>query len=606
MKDSVFMLCAFASILLINGCSLSSDVMKMDDSEDFEAYALKWAPSEDAFVAVQRVAKPAIDARQWEKAAAVFERFQPKFPSMQKRFSEIIGILKARESQLEVTNLGSGVNTGFNEIKPSLTPDGKRLYFASDRPGGKGELDIYLSQFEDGKWSPAMNLGDRINTSEHETINSISFDGTSILLYGGFPGHMGNGDNFFFEKAEKGWSTIKHFPPMVNSKAWDSDAFFTPDGKAVLITSDREGVQGKRVSKGTPFHGSEAGNSDIWISFRRGNTWSPPINLGPMINTPYCERSPFLHPDGKTLYFSSDGHPGLGKLDVFKSVRLNERTWTEWSEPVNLGKEINTSDDDWAYKITTDGKFAAFSASDRPGGFGMNDIYITSLPVAAQPESKAVTITGTVLDENGNPIGANIMVQDLETGDIIGELRSDPQTGKILFTVPTGKNFGIYLEREGYYPDAKNLDLRGYNPTGEGDDNFAFNFNMKSLEALKTMRDKYGELLSQRVNNIFFDFNKYELKKESFFELERLYRFLEQNPDIRVKIEAHTDDIGSDAFNLDLSMKRARAVVDYLISKGLTTERLVPVGHGESRPEVPNDTEENRALNRRVEFRIAE
>lgn len=644
------LLATLAAVLLLGGCSLSRNLSSMDDPDDYEAYAKKWAPSEDAFIAVQRLAKPYIDKRDWEGAASLFARYAPSFPGMEKRFAEIDRVLRAPTANLEVKNLGTGINSPANEIKPSMTADGTRLYFASDREGGRGELDVYVSKFENGAWQPAQNLGERINTPDHETINGISFDGTMILLYGGFTGHRGGGDNFYFEKTERGWSPIQHIPAPVNGITWDSDAFTTADGKAMLFTSDRAGVIGKVVPKGTKFHGSEAGNSDIWVSVRRGKQWLPPMNLGPKINTPFCERSAFLHPDGKTLYFSSDGHPGLGKLDVFRSVRLREDSWTEWSEPVNVGKEINTSEDDWGYKVSTDGKTAVFSSSELPGGSGQNDIYLIDLPTAAQPASEVATITGRILDENGNPVGATIRWGNLETGTEEGEVQSDPQTGEYVVTLPLDKLHELIFLREGYYPSSTSIDLRrnganngrngndpngrngndpngrnngndpnGRNGAGTGDPNdpnnrngnndprnFAVDIKLTSVESLKSKRDKYGELLAQRVNNIFFDFAKWELRPESNYELERLRLFLESNPDIRIQIGAHTDDVGSDDFNMNLSLKRAQSVVDYIIAKGISKGRLLAKGYGETRPEVANDTEENRARNRRVEFRIAE
>ncbi len=643
----------FASLLALAGCSLSRELSKMEDIDDFQAYADKWAPSEDAFVAVQRLAKPFIDKKDWNGAIDVFERYRSRFPGMEKRFETIMGLLRAPASDLRVENLGSGINTSANEIKPSLTADGTRLYFASDRDGGKGLLDIYASTFENDEWQPAVNLGDRINTTDHETINSISFDGTAIFLYGGFVGHMGNGDNFWFEKQEKGWSHIMHLPQPVNGKFWDSDATPTSDGRAILFTSDRPGGTGKQVPKGEQYHGSTAGNSDIWVSVRRGKQWMAPLNLGPIINTPYCERSAFLHPDGKTLYFSSDGHPGLGRLDVFKSVRLKEGSWTEWSEPVNLGKGINTAEDDWGYKVSTDGRFAFFSSSDLPGGRGKNDIYMIGLPVEAQPESEVATIRGRIVDENGNPVGVNIKFGDLASGLEEGEARSDPQTGEYVVTLPLGKLYGMYFEHEGYYPTSANLDLRRGGDGGSGRDGrsgtggsgrdgrtgdgrdgagsdgrsgdgagsrmggwdpfaddssrlYDLHITMNSVEGMRSKRDQYGELLAQRVNNIFFEFAKWDLQPESHQELDRLVRFLETNPDIRIQLGAHTDDIGSDSYNMDLSFKRAQAVVDYLISRKVDKNRLVAKGYGKARPEVPNDSDENRARNRRVEFRIAE
>lgn len=743
----------FAPLLLtlvVTACSLSKDIANMDDLDDYAAYADKWAPNEDAFVAVQRLATPALNGKDWKSAADIFEQWKPRFPLMERRFTTIIGMLRGTTQPLEIRNLGGAINTSYNEIKPSVTSDGSRLYFArDDEENGRGGLDIYVAQYENDAWQPAQNLGERINSKEHETINGLSFDGTMILIYGGFHGHLGNGDNYYFEKTPNGWSPIRHFPVPVNGNSWDSDGFITADGKALIFTSDRPGGVGPRVPKGTAYHGSAAGNSDIWVAVKRGNTWMAPINLGAVINTPYCERSAFLHPDGRTLYFSSDGHPGLGKLDVFKSVRLNENSWTEWSEPVNLGREINTPEDDWGYKVSLDGKYAYFSASDRAGGLGQNDIFMIELPTEARPASEVASVIGRITDENGNPVGADIFVQDLKTGAIEAQLRSDPETGEFMLTVPQdGKELGIFFEKEGYYPDSRTLTMNpdgtlatniggdgsgrdgdgsgrdgsgrdgdgsgrdgrdgnggdrngrsgsdrdgsgrdgrgndrdgagrdgsgrdttgmsgsgrdgsgrdgsrrdgsgrdgdgsgrdgsgrdgsgrdgsgrdgsgrdgssrdgsgrdgsGRDGFGDGNDVARINFDvqLKSVASMMSQRDKYGQLLAQRVNNIFFDFNRWELRPESFFELDRLVRFLETNAAIAIEIGAHTDDVGTDEYNNDLSRKRAQSVVDYLISKQVASNRLKAIGYGESRPEAPNDTEENRALNRRVEFRIAE
>ena len=292
-------LCAAAGIA---GCSLSRDLSKMEEPEEYAAYEEKWGPTEDAFLALQRASKPLVDKKDWPGAIALYEKLKPKFPGMEKRFDAILGLLRApRDTSVQVQNLGSAINSRFNEIKPSVTADGTRLYFASNREDGVGELDIYVSKMQDGVWLPAQNLGDKINTKAHETLNSISFDGTQIYLYGGFPGHIDNGDNYYFEKTDKGWSAIQHLPFPVNSNMWDSDAFMTADGKALLFTSDRPGGIGKVIAKGTKFHGGEGGNSDLWVSIKRGTQWLPPMNLGNKINTPYCERSPFLHPDAFAL-----------------------------------------------------------------------------------------------------------------------------------------------------------------------------------------------------------------------------------------------------------------------------------------------------------------
>lgn len=644
-------------------CSVTPELTEVRATDDLDSYVKTYAPSEDAFVAVQRIAKPFIDRRDYDGAIAVFEKYKDKFPTMRVRMEKIIQVLRAPSSNLHVTNLGPGINSQFDEIKPTITADGTRMYFASkDRPNGFGGLDLYISKKEGETWGVAQNLGQSINSRDHESINNISTDGTKIVLYGAFEGHMGRGDNFYFEKTSQGWSRIRVFPPPVNSADWDSDGFFTADGRAFLFTSDRTGVLGDRHPKGDPelqmypFHGSYGGNTDIFVCFRIGSGWSEPLNLGSIINTPYCERSAYLHPDGKTLYFSSDGHYGLGKLDVFKSVRLRDDSWTEWSEPVNLGKDINTAEDDWGYKVSIDGELSYFSASGKQGGYGQSDLYSISLPKEVQPSEKVITITGKVLDENGNPVtGINgltwddlkkrgwklldengnpvdgsgqidwaearkrgwrlvdqsgnpiamdgiIKWEDLATKKSLGELQIDPQTGEFSISVPLGKKYGLFADIPGFYPDSKVIDLTNVKDPR----NIKINFDLRSLESMRTKRDKWGDLLAARVNNIFFDFDKYDLKPESFSELDRLVTFIESNPGLRIEIAAHTDSKGTDDYNLKLSEKRAQSVVSYLIEHHIPQNRLASKGYGESRPIADNNTDDGMAMNRRVEFRIAE
>ena len=586
------------------GCSNSSKLLVESTTEDdFDFIVRAYAPSEDAWVAVQRIAGKYINRRRWKDAIDVYEKYRDRFPNMQGRFDSILAMLKAPMRPIRVKNLGYAVNSRANEFKPSVSGDETKIYFSSDdRPGGKGGNDIWVSTFENNKWQPAKNLGAPINSPEHESINSISADGRYIVLYGGYEGHLGGGDNFYYEKTADGWSSIQHFPYPINTEYFESDGYFTADGQAFFFTSDRPGGIGEYHPKGRePYHGSWAGNLDIYVVVRQGDGWSKPINLGPVINTPYAERSPFLHADGKTLYFSSDGHLGFGRLDVFKSVRLNEDSWTEWSTPVNLGKEINTADDDWGYKVSTSGLVAYFASSAIIGGLGHGDIYRITLPKEVQPEKKVLAISGTVFDEDGNPVpNAVVRWEDLEKSKTIGEVRSDPADGKYFITLAQGRLYGYYAEKPGYYPTSQNVDLRDTSITKRTVD-----------IVITSLAGMLRKELAQRINNIFFDFDKYELRPESYPELDRLVDFIKnnqsfftENPDVRIEIGAHTDDKGTEEYNLRLSQNRARSVVDYLTRNGIPGDLIITKGYGESKPQVPNDSEEHRALNRRVEFKL--
>jgi outer membrane protein OmpA-like peptidoglycan-associated protein len=569
------------------------DLETITSEEELKQYIYQLAPSEDAFVALQRLAASNINKKDWTGAVKLFQKYQEWFPEMSAKFQQIEELLNAPSQNLVTTNI-ENVNTKDNEYFPVITIDSKKMYFTgSGRTDNlKGE-DIFYSDFINGLWMPAERMKKPFSTKDDDAVNSVSADGNILVLFGNYKGAFGGGDNFFAEKTAAGWSEIKAFPNPLNTKYWECDGFLTADGKSFIFTSDRKGGVGDFHRGGYFFHGGYEGNTDIYVSVKTDSGWGVPVNLGSIINTPYAERSPFLHPDGKTLYFSSDAHYGLGGLDVFKSVRLNDSSWTEWNEPVNLGKDINTSGNDIAYKITTDGKLAYFS-SDRAGGKGGYDIYSVTLPEEAKPEKNVFTISGKVTDENDSSLEAVIKWFDLSTNKNIGSLKSDPETGNYTITLPVGIAYSYFAEKQGYYSVSKEVDLIEEKSFGERTENIR-------MVSIKSMQESEQPV---QLNNIYFDFDSYELKPESFSELDRLYKFLNDNPEIKVEISAHTDASGSDDYNLELSQKRAESVVNYLISNGISSDRLIAKGYGESQPIADNETEQGRALNRRVEMKI--
>jgi outer membrane protein OmpA-like peptidoglycan-associated protein len=585
-------------IIFISFPSSSYAQIIIDDGQDPEYYenlVNLYAPSEDAFIALQHLAGFQISKREWEKAIKIYERYRPKFPHMKERFDIITGILKAPGEGLLKVNMGGNINSLAPEYCPVLSPDMKKIYFTGrDREDGYGGEDVYISYYIQMRWSIARPLTQKINTESNEFINSISADANILVLFGNYIDQLGRGDNFYVEKIKSGWSDIMHYPEPVNSKWWDADAYLTADGQAILVSSERPGNVGEFHKKGDYYHGMYWGNTDIWVVLREGDGWSKTaINLGTVINTPYTERSPFLHPDGKTLYFSSDGHPGLGKSDVFKSVRLYDSSWTQWSTPLNLGKEINTPEEDWGYKITTDGMRAYFSTVSE-GGFGEEDIYFIDLPKIAKPVSDVITIMGKVIDENGLPVYAKIRWEDIDQLKEVGVANTDPETGEYFIALPIGKHYAYYADVKGYYSTVNYLDLTAAKAYQE----MKTDVELISIESLK----KSGKTI--KIENIFFDFDKYELKETSYEALNLLYKFMTVNPEIKVEINAHTDNVGSESYNLHLSEQRASSVVNYLVQKGIDSNRLVPQGFGEAFPVADNSTEEGRALNRRVEFKI--
>jgi outer membrane protein OmpA-like peptidoglycan-associated protein len=355
------------------------------------------------------------------------------------------------------------------------------------------------------------------------------------------------------------------------------------------------------------------GNTDIYVSVKDSNgNWGKPINLGKTINTEFAERKPFLHPDGMTLYFSSNGRAGLGRMDMYMSKRLYEDSWTDWSEPINMGKEINSPGNERAAIVNTFGELAYFATAERPVTFGQSDIFTMTLPDHLRPNPVAV-IKGTVKDIDGNPINAKILWENLSNGRKVGEMRSNPETGEYFIIFPLGKNYGFYAEKEGYFPISKNLDLTNKDSSMIVEQNIIL---YPISELLATGMDQH-DLVSPsnadfdksskklRINNLFFNYRQTEILSISYPELDRVAYLLNNYPKIaKVEIAGYSDNVGSDSYNEELSLKRAEAVRNYLIHKGVREDRLVAKGYGEQFPVGDNNTEDGRSLNRRVEMKI--
>lgn len=587
-----------AVLTILGSCSSSVNLTtapKPGQSEMYHAFIAENAPSQNALIALQRLTEPYLNNRQWDKAIELYEQYYNLFPDKTAWFDQVIEILKADKEGLIVTNIGHPVNTVSNEYGPVLTACETRLYFtAYDRDGGFGGEDVFYTDIANGTWGKVYNIGRAINTRrKNEALDCVSSDGNMLVLMGNYGNSLGSGDIYYVERTTEGWGEIQQFPRPINTEFFEGHAFLTADGNAMLFTSDRPCVFGSYQPKGSLFNGAYIGNTDIYVTLKTDDGWSDPINLGPTINTPYGEYSPFLHPDGKTLYFSSDGHPGLGRLDVFKSTRLDDKSWTSWSKPENLGKEINTSGHDWGYIVATSGNLAYFSARNKPSGKGGDDIYTIALPEKARPQPVA-TIRGIVTDESFTPLIADIVWEDLSSGEQVGKLQSSPSDGAYFIVLPLNKNYGYFASKSGYYPNASNINLIGVEEALTIEENII----------LTSIQQMIEQEVSIRLNNIFFAFDSYELLPESYPELNRLSRILKENTESRIEISGHTDNIGSETYNLNLSEKRAQSVVTYLISLGHDPAKITAKGYGFSKPVDTNETEEGRAINRRVEFRF--
>ncbi len=566
-------------------------------SEDSDAqYLIKLYPNDPiGYAAFKQLLQSAVQQKDWGTAIMLTKRYLPAFPRYEQQMQKLVEIfLKEDTEELLIERLGSGVNTRAQEYKPVPTADGQKLYFTGlSRPGGVGLEDIFVSDWEGTSWGPAKSVSEHINTERNnESMTSVSADGLRISYFGQRESMFNLGDNYYSVKTATGWSTPQEYPEPINSDFFESDALLSSDGRALFFVSTRSGSIGKTHLKGEISPTGGFGNTDIYVVLRQGDGWSEPINLGPNVNTEFAERTPFLHPDGKTLYFSSGGHGSIGGLDVFKVERTSETDWTQWSEPVNLGKRLNTHVDDWGYKITTDGQFAyyAASSSDAMGGA---DIYRTRLPDALRPEPVA-TIRGTITNFGGEPLSAELVYENLANQELVGQLDSDPQTGRYFIAIPLGKNYGYTAQKDGYYPVSRSIDLTDRTTSLDT----VIDIQLTSIEELKTGKKEIT------INNVFFDFDKATLKPSSRTELNRLAQFLEDNPSLIIEIGGHTDNQGTAAYNDKLSQERADAVKQYLVDQGIPAPRLKTKGYGFNKPIATNETPVGRAKNRRVAFKV--
>lgn len=479
-------------------------------------------------------------------------------------------------------NLGQMVNSEYEELLPVISIDSKTLYFVRDaHPGniGKEDQDIWISTLQpDNTWSKAINPGFPLNNAGANAVIAVSPDGNTLTLSNSYnpDGTPKGGGISFSKKTTEGWSIpqeiiIKNFYNSAKYVSYN----LCPDGKTLLMSIQRKDSKGDR---------------DIYVSFLDDdNEWSEPLNLGPDVNTFAADFAPFMAADNITLYYCTTGHPGYGDVDIFMTRRL-DNTWINWSIPENLGPEINTPNWDAYYTIPASGTEAFIVSNNSKNN--SSDIFKIKMPESAKPKPVILIYGKTLNSKTSEPITANIEYSDLETNEKVGIANSDPITGEYKIVLPYGKNYGFLAQKENFYPISQNFDATAITEYREIERNLI----LAPIEV--------GEKI--RLNNIFFEYAKADLKSESFSELDRLVKFLNETPEIRIEIGGHTDSQGNEETNLILSEKRATEVLTYLVKKGINKERLTSKGYGKNTPVAPNDNEEGRALNRRVEFIILE
>jgi outer membrane protein OmpA-like peptidoglycan-associated protein/Tol biopolymer transport system component len=478
-------------------------------------------------------------------------------------------------------NLGAGVNTEGGEYYPSLTVDQKKIIFTrrfkDERMMGRYQEDFYISTKKDSVWMKAINPGGPLNTMMNEGAPSISADG-KVVFYAACnrPDGIGNCDIYLSQMmGDNAWSQPMNLGAPINTTAWETQPSFSSDGRTLYFIRGYTDENRNKVQ-------------DIFMStYTDENRWSDPIRLSDSINTPGSEESVFIHPDNQTLYFSSDGHPGLGGLDIFMSKRRPDGTW---GKAVNLGYPINTNGDENSLIVSPDGQLA-FLSSTRKDGFGDLDMYSFELYHAVRP-SVVSYVKGVVVDDKtGNPLQAKFEIVDVRSGLTVMSDVSDKKKGEFLACLTTGKEYMLNVSKEGYlfYSDY-------FNCSDVTDEQHAY----KIIARLK--QPVAGETVVMK--NIFFDNNKYDLKTESFSELNKLVAFLKSSANVAIEIGGHTDAVGDAKLNVALSENRAKSVYNYLVEKGIASTRLSFKGFGSAVYIADNSTEEGRAQNRRTEFKI--
>lgn len=489
----------------------------------------------------------------------------------------------------EPKNLGPNVNSADPEYYPCITADDGTLMFtrrvkAPEIPVYGMQEDFYVSRRDlEGNWKAAIPLPVVNTRAFNEGAGTLSPDGRFLIFtkcaledgtYGGSLSGEGSCDLFISRRVGDRWGVPQNLGTPVNSSHWETQPSLASDGRTLYY------IRGSVARDGIK-------SMDIWTTTMADDgTWSKPVKLGDQVNTPYQEESVQIHPDGHTLYFSSNGHPGFGGLDIFMSRKQDDGSW---GPALNLGYPINTSADENSILVDAIGRLAYF-ASDRAGGEGDLDLY--SFPLYEEARPLAVSyIRGKVFDAATQaPVEADVQLFDLRTGNLATGAYSDPKSGEFLVCLPAGRSYALNATADGYLFYSENYDV------AEGD--------LKEPLSLDVPLGKLATGSTIALRNIFFNTASYELLPTSNAELDKLVKLMKANPTLRIELGGHTDNVGADAANLTLSQQRANAVRDHVVAQGVDGARITAKGYGETKPVATNDTEAGRALNRRTEVTV--
>jgi outer membrane protein OmpA-like peptidoglycan-associated protein len=515
-------------------------------------------------------------AENWYKKFLTFDKIPLKEKAeSEKQIKSCQFAIKALKNPVPFSpvNLGTGINSMLSEYFPTLTADEQTMFFTC--MDNRSQEDFLVSTYENGKWTDAINMGPPINTPENEGASTTSADGQYLFFtMCQNPKNLGSCDLWLTYVKGDRWQIPIHMPDNVNSKYKETQPSLSADGKTLYFASNRPGGQG---------------DMDIWKTTFEKNMWTNPVNLGPNINTPFDDECPFIHQDGVSLYFASDGWPGMGGRDLFMA---KQNDTGGWKVPMNLGYPVNTVGNEEGLIINRSGTMGYFSSDKKtnPNHQGRVDIYSFTLPENAKP-GVASYVKGKVYDaETKLPIKTLVELTELNTSTVAGFCKSNEKSGNFLIVIPGNKNYGMNVAAEGYLFYSENFSIKD-NPSS---DPYLIDVPLKKIKTGQTVP----------LYNILFDVNKYVIKQESTAELERLFNLLTTNSKIRVEIGGHTDNSGAETINQPLSQNRAKAVYDWLITKGIAANRLTYKGYGSSVPIMPNTSDEGKRKNRRTEIKV--
>ncbi len=546
----------------------------------FRVVAALQPPAHENSPAYLSLARSLFNRQQYDSALHLFRPLKPLFRSgsntallLEKLITsaEFASVAIRHPLQISKTPLPDQVNFLQAQFFPVLTADHETLIFTG--LSGPRNEDIYEARWKDGRWTAPRPISPALNSPNNEGTCTVSADGHTLVYTAcGRPDSYGSCDLYLSRKEKEGWRQPVNLGDRVNSSGWESQPALSADGRTLYFVSDRPGGHGK---------------TDIWkTSLDSTGTWALPVNLGKTINTPGNENAPFIHANGSTLFFSSDHLPGMGGFDIF----ISQAGPDGWSAPVNLGYPINTAADQVGIFITSDGKKAYYTDDQTDRSKGKSLLYTFDVPDTLYRQFVPTRyVKGIIADSrSGRPLSAAIRLYDLKSGQKVSEFTSQEGTGSFLAVLNKDSDYAFYVEKEQYLFKSMTFTLKDQDTSVQLD------------IPLEPVQKDRAEVLT----NIYFDSGQDRLTDQSRLELHKLSDFLLRNPDISIEVAGYTDDVGHEKDNLDLSVRRARSVTEYLRQLGMSPGRLTATGYGEANPRVPNTSEENRMKNRRIEWKV--